>query len=284
MLITRKNFLLAGLSGVLLGRLQSPALAKEWTTVRVATEGAFPPFNATAPDGTLIGFEPDMCAEIGRRQNLKMIMIPQAWDGIIPGLNDGKYDAIADGLSITPKREEVIAFSRPYTVSASSLTVLKNGPLANMPGTGTSIALGDEAAAKEAAAIMAKALAGKTIAVQTATVQADFLERHLKGAVTVRAYPTGPDTYLDLKNGRVDAVLSSITNSASFINRSRGELILSGYRFTGGVLGRGNAFGLRKSDPELKAKIDAGLNSMIADGSLRALAMKWFEQDITPKA
>lgn len=50
------------------------------------------------------------------------------------------------------------------------------------------------------------------------------------------------------------------------------------------MLGRGSAFELRKSDPELKAILDAGLGSMIADGSLRALSMKWFELDVTPKA
>ena len=50
------------------------------------------------------------------------------------------------------------------------------------------------------------------------------------------------------------------------------------------MLGQGSAFGLRKSDADLKAIIDAGLASMIADGSLKALSMKWFEFDVTPKA
>jgi octopine/nopaline transport system substrate-binding protein len=289
MLITRKSFLKAGIKAGLAAAglsagLARPALAKEWTTIRVATEGAFPPFNATAPDGTLIGFEPDMCAEIAKRQKVKITLLAQAWDGIIPGLNDGKYDAIVDGMSITPKREEIIAFSQPYTSSPSGFTVLKDGPLANMPGTGTRIALDDDAAAKEAAAAIGKALAGKTVAVQTATIQFDFLNRYLKDAVTVRTYAAGPDTYLDLKNGRADAVLSSVTNAAPFIKRGRGELVLSGYGFTGGVLGRGSAIGLRKTDPELKAIFDAGLQSMIADGSLTALSMKWFELDVTPKA
>ena len=283
MLLTRKSFLRASLAVTAAG-LARPALAKEWTTIRVATEGAFPPFNSTAPDGTLIGFEPDMCAAIATRQKVKIELLAQAWDGIIPGLQDGKYDAIADGMSITPKREEVIAFSTPYTSSPSGFTVLKDGPLANMPGTGTRIKLEDEAAAKDAAAALVKALAGKTVAVQTATIQLDFLNRYMKDAVTIRAYAAGPDTYMDLRNGRVDAVMSSSSNAAPFIKRARGELVLSGYGFNGGVLGRGSAIGLRKSDPELKAIFDAGLSSMIADGSLKALSMKWFELDVTPRA
>lgn len=283
MLLTRKSLLQAGLASVAAG-LARPVLAKEWTTIRVATEGAFPPFNFTSPDGTLIGFEPDMCAEIGKRQNVKIELLAQAWDGIIPGLNDGKYDAICDGMSITAKREEVIAFSVPYTSSGSGFTVMKDGPLANMPGTGTRIPLDDEAAAKDATAALAKALAGKTVAVQVATIQLDLLNRYFKDVVTIRTYAAGPDTYLDLKNGRADAVLSSSTNAAPFIKRSKGELALSGYAFTGGVLGRGSAIGMRKSDPELKRLVDAGLKSMIDDGSLRALSLKWFELDVTPKA
>jgi octopine/nopaline transport system substrate-binding protein len=283
MLLTRKSFLQAGLAAAAAG-LARPALAKEWTTVRIATEGAFPPFNLTAPDGKLIGFEPDMCAEIGRRQKLRIELVAQAWDGIIPGLNDGKYDAIVDGMSITPKREEVIAFSMPYTNSPSGFTVLKDGPLAGLPGTGTRTALDDEAATQAAIAALAKPLAGKTVAVQIATIQLDVLNRYFKDVVTIRTYAAGPDTYLDLKNGRADAVLSSVTNAAPFIKRSRGDMVLAGTGFTGGVLGRGSGIGLRKSDPELKAILDAGLKSMMDDGALRELSMKWFELDVTPKA
>ncbi len=281
--LTRKSFLQAGLAtaATVLAR---PALAKEWTTVRVATEGAFPPFNSTAPDGTLIGFEPDMCAEIAKRQKIAMPMMAQAWDGIIPGLQDGKYDAISDGMSITAKREEVIAFSRPYTNSGSGFTVLKGGPLAAMPGTGERVSLEDEAAAAAVVATLSKSLAGKTVGVQVATIQLDLLNRYFKDVVTVRTYAAGPDTYQDLKNGRVDAVLSSTTNAAPFIKRSRGDLALAGTAFTGGVLGRGSAFGLRKGDADLKALIDTALGAMVEDGTLTALSMKWFEFDVTPKA
>jgi octopine/nopaline transport system substrate-binding protein len=110
------------------------------------------------------------------------------------------------------------------------------------------------------------------------------LNKYFKDVVTIRTYAAGPDTYLDLKNGRADAVLSSVTNAAPFIKRSRGDMVLAGTGFTGGVLGRGSGIGLRKSDPELKAILDAGLKSMMDDGALRELSMKWFELDVTPKA
>lgn len=280
MLLTRKTFLYAGVAAT----LARPALAKAWKTITAATEGAFPPYNSTSPSGKLIGFEPDLCAEIGKRQKVTINMIAQAWDGIIPGLNDGKYDAIADGMSITPKREKVIAFSLPYINSGSGFAVMKAGPLAALPGTGTLVSLDDDTATKAAVAELGKLLAGKTVAVQVATIQLDLLNRYFKDAVTIRTYAAGPNTFLDLQNGRVDAVLASITNSLPFIKRSHGDMTQAGLAFTDGLLGKGSAFGLRKSDPELKALLDAGLRSMIGDGSLRALSIKWFGADVTPKA
>ena len=114
MTITRSDFLKLGLgaaAGLALGTAprSATATAKEWKVIRVATEGAFPPYNMHAPDGRLIGFEPELLQELSTRMNVKCEMIAQAWDGMIAGLTDGKYDAIMDALSITPKREEVIA-------------------------------------------------------------------------------------------------------------------------------------------------------------------------------
>ena len=285
MTITRSDFLKLGLgaaAGLALGAAPRPAAAKEWKLIRVATEGAFPPYNMHAPDGRLIGFEPELLQELSARMNVKCEMIAQAWDGMIAGLTDGKYDAIMDALSITPKREEVIAFSRPYAAAGSGFAIMKEGSIKSLPGTGTRVPLPDEAAAKKAIDELAKLLAGKTVGVQVATIQNDVLNRYFKDVVTVRTYPSGPDTFLDLKSGRVDAVMASQINIQSSVKKSKGEMIQSGYLFAGGLLGLGSAVGLRKGDPELKEMFDKALKSAIDDGTLKRLALKWFEMDITP--
>lgn len=285
MTITRSDFLKLGLgaaAGLALGAAPRPAAAKEWKLIRVATEGAFPPYNMHAPDGRLIGFEPELLQELSARMNVKCEMIAQAWDGMIAGLTDGKYDAIMDALSITPKREEVIAFSRPYAAAGSGFAIMKEGSIKSLPGTGTRVPLPDEAAAKKAIDELAKLLAGKTVGVQVATIQNDVLNRYFKDVVTVRTYPSGPDTFLDLKSGRVDAVMASQINIQSSVKKSKGEMIQSGYLFAGGLLGLGSAVGLRKGDPELKEMFDKALKSVIDDGTLKRLALKWFEMDITP--
>ncbi|WNJ90096.1 transporter substrate-binding domain-containing protein [Bosea sp. 685] len=285
MKITRSSFLTLGLgaaAGLVFGTAPRSASAKEWKVIRVATEGAFPPYNMHAPDGRLIGFEPELLQELSTRMNVKCEMIAQAWDGIIAGLTDGKYDAIMDGLSITPKREEVIAFSRPYASAGSGFAIMKEGSIKTLPGTGTRVPLTDEAAAKQAIDELAKLLAGKTIGVQVATIQNDVLTKYLKDVVTIRTYPSGPDTFLDLKAGRVDAVMASAINLNASAKKSNGEMIQSGYLFSGGLLGLGSAVGLRKSDPDLKEMFDKALKSVAEDGTLKRLSLKWFEMDITP--
>ncbi len=63
-----------------------PALAKDWPAITFATEGAYPPYNITKPDGTLAGFEIDLVADLCRRIKAKCEVVAQNWDGIIPGL------------------------------------------------------------------------------------------------------------------------------------------------------------------------------------------------------
>ena len=89
------------------------AHAEQGRPIKIATEGAFPPWNAVDASGKPIGFDIDVGLELCARAKLKCEFVTQAWDGIIPALTVGKYDAIMAGMSITEKRQQVIAFSEP---------------------------------------------------------------------------------------------------------------------------------------------------------------------------
>src|SRR3954464_3365150 len=109
---------------------------KKWEMVKIATEGAYAPWNFSTPQGKLDGFEPELAMELCRRMNVKCEVVAQDWDGIIPALNAGKYDAIMAGMNITPKREEVIQFSRTYAAGPHGWGAMKDSPLAKLPGQG----------------------------------------------------------------------------------------------------------------------------------------------------
>ena len=103
----------------------SPATGRQ---IRIATEGAYKPWNFTDSSGKLVGFELDLAADLCKRMGAECEIVAQAWDGIIPALQAGKYDAIMAGMSITEKRKKVITFSRAYAATPARFVVLKSSP------------------------------------------------------------------------------------------------------------------------------------------------------------
>lgn len=282
MILTRKRFLTGAIAA--LGLLVLPQLqARDLSSLTFATEGAFPPYNQTTPSGEIVGFEPDMIKEIAKRAGFNYKIVAQSWGGMIPGLLDGKYDAIVDAVSITPKRQETINFTSPYINGGSGFVTTKDSSITSLPGTGTRISLTDDAASKPAIDSIANLVKGKTIGVQVATIQADFLKKYFGDIATIRTYPGGKDTFFDLDAGRVDMVMAAVPNLTAYVKRSNGNGALTGYTFQNGVLGSGSAIGMRKDDTELQAKLNTAIDSMVKDGTMKALIVKWFGMDLSPQ-
>jgi octopine/nopaline transport system substrate-binding protein len=271
------------LTALALALVSSAAVAKDWKKVVIATEGAYMPYNGHAPDGKLIGFEIDLANDLCARIKVSCEFIAQDWNGIIPGLNAGKFDAIMSGMSITDKRLEVINFSRNYSSAPTTFAVLKDGPLANLPDTGKRISLDDKAAIEAEVKTLAPMLKGKTLGVQVSTIQADMLNTYFKGVVDFRTYPTTEEHDLDLQAGRIDAAVASTSYFVSTLGKPGGDkMALVGPLLTGGLLGKGAGIGLRKSDPDLKIMFDTAIDAALADGTIKTLSLKWFKTDISP--
>jgi octopine/nopaline transport system substrate-binding protein len=267
--------------------LGTSAMAQEktWTKIRVATEGAFAPWNFTKPDGSLDGFEIELYKDLCSRMKVECTIEAQSFDGIIPALNAGKFDAIMAGMSATAKREEVMAFTQPYGTTGQTFAVLKSGPLANLPLNGKIFSLAtNEAGAAAAVEELKPTLKGKNIGVQGSSIAANFLDKYLKGTAEIREYKTTEQHDLDLTAGRIDLIMASTAYlSGAAAKAGNEEMTLVGPRFQGGMLGRGSSVGLRKSDPELKAMFDKAITEAKADGTIEKLSMKYFGFDVTPR-
>lgn len=212
-------------------------------TVRLGTEGAYPPFNFINDAGEVAGFEREVGDELCKRAGLTCEWVTNEWDSIIPNLQSGNYDVIIAGMSITDEREEVIDFSQNYYPPAAS--------------------------AYAGASADADIKAG-VVSAQVSTIQAAYVA---ESGATLLEFATPEETIAAVRNGEAVAVFADKDYLRPFVDESGGELVFVGEDVS---IGDGVGLGFRSSDTELRAKFDEGITAMKADGSLNALIEKYF--------
>ena len=216
-------------------------------TIRMGTEGAYPPYNFINDKGEIDGFEREFGDELCKRAGLTCEWVKNDWDSIIPNLVSGNYDTIMAGMSITAERDKVIDFTQDYYPPTESAYV---------------------------AAADGVDLKGGVISAQTATIQAGFIA---ESGATLVEFATPEETIAAVRNGEADAVFADYDYLAPIVAESNGELMFVGPRVP---LGGGVGMGLRESDKDLRDKFDAQITAMKADGSLNALLKKWFGDEV----
>lgn len=264
--------------------LAGMASAENPRTIKIATEGAFPPWNAVDASGKPVGFDVDVGLALCARANLKCEFVTQAWDGIIPALTVGKYDAIMAGMSITEKRKQVIAFSEPYALTSNYFVVSKSLELPAIEN-GAKLDLTVETdASRRALADLKESLKGRSIGVQGSTNAEAFVRDYFGVAVEVRTYDKQDNLNLDLVAGRIDGGLADFSVWKTFLESKDGDLAyLYGPRISGGVFGPGVGIGLRKEDTALAEKFNGAIQAVEKDGTLKAISLKWFGGDLVTR-
>jgi len=248
-------------------------------SVKIGTEGAYPPWNAKDESGKLIVFEVELANFLCIYMKADCTIVEQDWDGMIPGLIMRKYDAIMAGMSITDERMKTINFSQGYADEVASLAVMKGSSLEGME-TPKAINLSTGGSdVKSALKTLTAALAGKTIGVQTATIHQNFLESGDVGSVKVRTYKTQDEVNLDLAAGRIDAALAAAVAFTDYAEKSGKDVVLVGPTFSGGAFGNGVGVGIRKADEQLLKDFNKAINTARKNGKISELAIKWFGFD-----
>ena len=248
-------------------------------SVKIGTEGAYPPWNAKDESGKLIGFEVELANWLCIYMKADCTIVEQDWDGMIPGLIMRKYDAIMAGMSITGERMKVINFSQGYADEVAQLAVMKGSSLEGIDTpSGINLSLGGSSV-KSALKTLTGALAGKTVCVQTATIHQNFLESGDVGNVTVRTYKTQDEVNLDLAAGRCDAALAAAVAFTDYAEKSGKPVVLIGPTLSGGAFGNGVGVGIRKDDTELLKAFNKAIDQARKSGKISELAIKWFGFD-----
>jgi len=258
------------------------AYAGDWSKIKIGTEGAYPPWNGMNAAGELEGAEIDLVFDLCKRMKAECELVAQDWDGIIPALQNGKYDAIMAGMSITAERMEVINFSQGYANEPASFSVLKSSPLASLKFSGKVNMDALDGKSKKLLKSLKKTLKGATVGVQGSTTHENFVKQVLGDTVTMKSYDTQENLELDLSVGRIDAALSDQGSMEKFMESDNGKNIaFIGPGLGGGPFGGGVGVGLRKADTDLLEMFNKAIEEARADGTLAKHFTKWFGKDIS---
>lgn len=244
----RKLFAVATL---IAGSLMTAQAATAGDKIRIATEGAYAPFNMVDSNGELIGFDVEIANALCEEMKADCEIVAQDWDGIIPGLRARKYDAIIASMSITEERLRVVDFSEKYYSNV----------LAFVTPEGSDIKTTKEG------------LKGLTVGAQRATIAGQYLEDNLSDVVSVKLYDTQDNAYLDLAAGRLDVLLSDKFPAYDWLRTDDGK----GFAFNGEDIDINDEIGIavRKGDA-LKDKFSAAIKGIVANGKYAEINEKYF--------
>ncbi|MBO0213072.1 transporter substrate-binding domain-containing protein [Vibrio sp. Vb2880] len=226
-------------------------------TIKIGTEGAYPPFNYYTADGQLAGFDIEIGKALCSEMKVECEFVAQDWDGIIPALLAGKYDMILASMFITEARQQQVSFSAPYQASAMTFVVDKNSGIKD---------------------VSPKAMKGLIIGAQSSTTQAEYLLANYPES-DVRLYPTQDAVNLDLASGRIDAQAGDIMPMTDWLSsddgaccHKAGDLITDSK-----YVGDGVGIALRKEDDALRQRVNQALANIIKDGTYQKINDEFFK-------
>jgi polar amino acid transport system substrate-binding protein len=233
--------------------IAGPAAHAQDLSIKIATEGAYPPFNSTDSSGALVGFDVDIAKALCEVMKAKCEIVAQDWDGIIPGLVAKKYDAIIASMSITDERKQTVDFTGRYYSNYLRIAAKK--------GSG----LSDKAS-----------LSGKSVGAQRSTVAAQWSEDNLGSSASVKLYDTQTAAYSDLEAGRLDALISDVYPAYDWLKDK------SDYEFVGDRIDIDDLIGIavRKGEDDLREKFDAAITTIRENGTYAKINEKYFPFDI----
>ncbi|AYD41056.1 amino acid ABC transporter substrate-binding protein [Clostridium fermenticellae] len=225
----------------------------------VGLDDSFPPMGFKDDKGQIVGFDIDLAKEAAKRMGVKVVFKPVQWDGVLLSLKNKDIDVIWNGLTITDKRKQQIAFSKPYLQNKQIIVVKNDSTIKNK-----------------------KDLAQKKVGLQLGSSSETALKADnttLKSLKEVKKYSDNTEALMDLKDGRVDAVVADEVVARYYINKTKGVYKVLNDDFKKEEYG----VGIRKTDISFKEKLDKALDDMKKDGTVNKISQKWFGESVTEK-
>jgi len=220
--------------------------------LRIAIAPNYPPFTFKTAEGELQGFEIDLMNAFGVAQNLQIEFAQMlVFDDVIRQLYGRQVDAAIAAMTITPERQQIFSYSRPYFKSGIAIAVRES-----------TTEITDLSSLKN-----------KRIGVETGTTGA-AAARTVPGAEII-GYESVSIAWKELLLGKVDAVISGETVTRYAISQGsvRG-LKIAGDPIQEEILG----IATPKGSPKLQT-INDGLTKLIDSGTYATIYRQWFDTE-----
>lgn len=234
-------------------------LAVTWQAVaasqlRVATEGAYPPFNSVDDHGKLVGFDVDIAKAICADMNVECTYVTVPWERIIDGLEQNDYDLVVASMSRTPERAARIAFSDSYYRSHSGF-------------------VGDPTKISETTP---QALANLRIVVAQSTIQAEYVQKFYSTSRITESRDV-PSALAVLASGEADITLIDAIQGLDWMQTAEGErYTYIGDPVTGDFLQSSSHMAARKDDFKLIERVNAAIKHLRLNGTYERINADYF--------
>jgi len=257
--LLRKLALASCLAGASLAAHADLAEIKAKGSMTVTTEDDYAPFNFIV-DGKPQGFHMELLEDLkayAKEQGIEVKQEILPWTGLLASVASGQYDMAFTGALVTDDRLRVFNFAPPFA-SAQHFYVKRAG---------------DDSLSDIAS------LCGKTVGLQAGSALLARLPE-LKKMMdtegckmgTVTEYPSYPEAYADLANGRLDYVINALI-SVNDLVKARGDVFAKGIAVSGDGFA---AWPVPKKSPELLEFLTGFMNQVRDNGRLAELQTKWF--------
>lgn len=219
-------------------------------TLTMVTNAEFPPYEYKEGD-KVVGIDADVAQAIADKLGMKLEIVDTKFDAIIPGVQSGKYDMGMAGMTVTPEREQSVAFSDSYATGIQSIIVKQGSDIKSVDD-----------------------LSEKTkIGVQLGTT-GDIYAKDDFGDEAVQEFDKGADAVQALLAGKIDCVIIDNEPAKSFVASNEGlEILNTSYAE------EEYAICFNKDNTELQTKVNGALKELIADGTLQEIVNKYIKAE-----
>jgi len=235
-----------------------PKVNQDSGVITLATDAHYPPCESFAEDNvTMVGWEPDMWNALGKKLGVTFKASSIEFDGLIPGVQSGRFDTAMECISDTLEREKKVTFV-DLSISVNGIFTLDGSSVTNDPLS----LCGLKTAAQK----------GTTFAQSVDDVLNPFCVKNGKPLITKSEFPTADATLLALMSGRVDFLVNDASSAAEIKKRSSKPLKL----FTPDILPHKiDGFVVKPESKQLAEAMLAGIKALMADGVYDKVMDKW---------